>query len=51
MFELKCDLIESESMTYHWPTFSRVSPVALRPPVGADGLYHDGGFSGGVEQP
>ena len=48
MFELVCDLTESESRIYHWPSFSHISPVALRPPVGADGLYDDGG---GVPQP
>ena len=48
MFELVCDLIESESSICHWSPFSHIRPVALRPPVGADGLYDDGG---GVKQP
>ena len=48
MFELVCDLIESESRICHWLSFSHIRPVALRPPVGADGLYDDGG---GVKQP
>ena len=44
MFELVCDLIESESRIYHWSSFPHTSPVALRLSVGADGFYHNGGL-------